>query len=341
MSLSRRLYLEQMGITLWQRRDITSSQGADLVPDTPTVAKTTVATTTQPDAMTIKTETLNELAPIQFAQEPVIQKPVVQEPDPLIQPPATVENTEAMMLEPPPAWLDIPPEVDFDDGFEPVFPEGLAEPEVPDMPPAQAIIDPWVKRAQDISQLDWDALQQQVSACQDCPLAQTRQHTVFGMGNKQANWLLIGEASGSDEDRLGEPFVGRAGKLLNAMLTAVGANREQVYIANTVKCHPPHNRDPNAPEIKRCAPFLERQIQLLQPRLILALGKVAAQRLLQTEAAMASFRQQQYTYGENKIPLLVTYHPAYLLRRPKEKAKAWEDLLRAITLVPVTGQDSP
>ena len=178
----------------------------------------------------------------------------------------------------------------------------------------------------DVTTLDWPALAQQVANCQLCELHATRTQAVFGVGNQQADWLIIGEAPGADEDRQGEPFVGRAGQLLNAMLKAIGLSREQVYIANILKCRPPNNRDPRPEEAACCSPYLQRQIELIQPKLILALGRIAAQRLLQTNTSLARLRGQVHTLETTQSPVIVTYHPAYLLRSPAEKRKAWEDL---------------
>ena len=183
--------------------------------------------------------------------------------------------------------------------------------------------------AGEVASLDWNALEQRVAGCTLCGLQETRTQTVFGVGSHTADWLFIGEAPGRDEDAQGEPFVGRAGQLLNNMLRAVGLSREQVYIANVLKCRPPKNRDPKPIEADCCEPYLKRQIALLKPRIIIALGRIAAQNLLRTAAPIGKMRGQQYVYADTGIPLLVTYHPAYLLRSPLEKRKAWEDLLRA------------
>lgn len=182
----------------------------------------------------------------------------------------------------------------------------------------------------DTGQLDWDALRARVSQCTLCGLEKTRTQTVFGVGNRQAKLLLVGEAPGANEDLQGEPFVGRAGQLLNAMLHAIGMRREDVYIANILKCRPPGNRDPDPFEVKCCTPYLERQIALLQPTLILGLGRIAAQYLLNTTVALGKLRNQIFTFGVSKTPLMVTYHPAYLLRSPREKAKAFADLCQAV-----------
>jgi len=173
---------------------------------------------------------------------------------------------------------------------------------------------------------DWPQLRARVAACTRCGLAATRTQTVFGVGSLDADWLVVGEAPGADEDREGEPFVGRAGQLLNAMLRAIGLAREAVYIANVLKCRPPHNRDPQSAETAECLPFLERQIELLKPKIMLAVGRIAAQTLLRTDAPLARLRQRVHRYGPGNVPLVVTYHPAYLLRTPAEKRKAWEDL---------------
>ncbi|MBA2490443.1 MAG: uracil-DNA glycosylase [Gammaproteobacteria bacterium] len=185
----------------------------------------------------------------------------------------------------------------------------------------------------DVAQLDWNALEQRVAGCTLCGLQETRTQTVFGVGSHTADWLFVGEAPGRDEDAQGEPFVGRAGQLLNNMLRALGLSREQVFIANVLKCRPPKNRDPKPIEAACCEPYLKRQIALLRPKIIIALGRIAAQNLLRTDTPIGKMRGHQYVYADTGIPLLVTYHPAYLLRSPLEKRKAWEDLLRAKKLV--------
>jgi uracil-DNA glycosylase len=174
---------------------------------------------------------------------------------------------------------------------------------------------------------DWDGLRTQVAGCTACEqLCKARTQTVFGVGHTQAEWLIIGEAPGAEEDRQGEPFVGRAGQLLNAMLLAIGLPRETVYIANILKCRPPGNRDPRPEEVSNCLPFLSRQIALLRPKVMLAVGRIAAQNLLATDAPLARLRGKLHRFGEADTPLVVTYHPAYLLRTPADKRKAWEDL---------------
>ena len=173
---------------------------------------------------------------------------------------------------------------------------------------------------------DWTQLRERVAGCTRCGLCATRTQTVFGVGNVHADWLIVGEAPGAEEDARGEPFVGRAGQLLNAMLRAIGLAREQVYIANVLKCRPPQNRDPASSETTECLPFLQRQIELLQPKILLVVGRIAAQNLLETTAPLGRLRQQVHSFGASRVPVVVTYHPAYLLRAPADKRKSWEDL---------------
>ncbi len=177
--------------------------------------------------------------------------------------------------------------------------------------------------------LGWDDLRAVVSECRRCDLHSSRTQTVFGVGNRAARWMFIGEAPGAEEDRQGEPFVGRAGQLLTSMLRALGLQREDVYIANVLKCRPPGNRDPRPEEARTCRVYLERQIELLDPALIVAVGRVAAQTLLGTDAALAKLRGRVHGLGARQRPLVVVYHPAYLLRSPGEKRKAWLDLVQA------------
>lgn len=184
---------------------------------------------------------------------------------------------------------------------------------------------PEADRAARIAQLDWTELAREVAACTACGLCRTRKQTVFGVGDVAADWMIVGEAPGAEEDARGEPFVGQAGRLLDNMLAAIGLNRhEGVYIANVLKCRPPGNRNPAPDEVAQCLPFLEHQIDLVHPALIVAMGRAAAQTLLGTEASIASLRGRLHRH--RGVPLIVTYHPAYLLRTPADKAKAWEDL---------------
>jgi DNA polymerase len=177
----------------------------------------------------------------------------------------------------------------------------------------------------DPSILDWQELAAEVSGCRRCELCTGRTQTVFGVGDRRARLMVVGEAPGAEEDRQGEPFVGRAGRLLNAMLRSAGLGREQVFIANILKCRPPRNRDPQPAEVVECMPYLLRQIELVSPALVLCVGRIAAQNLLGSDATLGRLRGSLH-HLPSGVPVLVTYHPAYLLRSPGEKRKAWEDL---------------
>lgn len=180
-------------------------------------------------------------------------------------------------------------------------------------------------------ELGWDELRDCVADCTRCALHQGRTQTVFGVGNRESRWMIIGEAPGAEEDRRGEPFVGKAGKLLDEMLRAIGLAREQVFIANILKCRPPNNRDPHVDEVGACRSYLERQIELVDPAIILAVGRIAAQNLLGTDSPVGRMRGRRHSLGD--VPLVVTYHPAYLLRSPSQKRKAWDDLCLARTII--------
>ncbi|SDB97466.1 uracil-DNA glycosylase [Paraburkholderia lycopersici] len=260
---------------------------------------------------------------------------------PLGEPPlAEVSATEARMEQPeptephrsaartmspakpvPPASDEPPPLTEddfawFDAVAEPIVPAAVA--------PAQT----GAAARDDVATLDWDALAERVASCTRCRLCEKRTNTVFGVGDREADWMLIGEAPGENEDRLGEPFVGQAGKLLDNMLRALSLARgENVYIANVIKCRPPGNRNPEPDEVARCEPYLQRQVALVKPKIIVALGRFAAQSLLKTDGSIASLRGRVHEY--EGVPVIVTYHPAYLLRSLHDKAKAWSDLCLA------------
>jgi uracil-DNA glycosylase family 4 len=196
--------------------------------------------------------------------------------------------------------------------------------------PSSASEDP---RAARIAALGWDALIAEAAACRACPLGERRKQAVFGVGYRHAEWMLVGEAPGAEEDARGEPFVGQAGKLLDNMLASIGLTREgetpqSVFIANVLKCRPPGNRNPEPAEVAQCEPFLRRQVELVNPRVILVMGRFAAQALLGTDASIASLRGQAHhiDVGGRRVPVVVTYHPAYLLRNLGDKAKSWADL---------------
>lgn len=204
--------------------------------------------------------------------------------------------------------------------------------------PAEAYDEPYREEEQDedgyeevlrlprVADLDWPELAERVADCRLCGLSETRTNTVFGVGDRQARLMVIGEAPGADEDRQGEPFVGRAGQLLTAMMQAIGLPRDQIYIANVLKCRPPGNRDPHVDEVAACQPYLNRQVALIRPKLILSVGGVSAKNLLGTDLSVGRLRGRVHEYAPTGTPLMVTYHPAYLLRRPEEKAKSWKDL---------------
>jgi len=234
------------------------------------------------------------------------------------------------LFEPPASVASSPPDT--------AAPNALARTPSPALagaasPPAAAI----VSLRPEIATLDWPSLRDAVAACQACALGQSRQQTVFGVGHPRAHWMIVGEAPGEQEDRQGEPFVGPAGQLLDNMLRALGLTRDeapperQVFIANTLKCRPPRNRNPDPAETAQCAPFLERQIALVQPRLILAMGRFAAQALLASDEPLGRLRGRVHRY--RGVPVVATYHPAYLLRTLADKARAWEDLCLAATVV--------
>jgi DNA polymerase len=200
--------------------------------------------------------------------------------------------------------------------------------DVPGGTPAAARENSFDANVASIATLDWDALSARVASCERCRLCEKRTNTVFGVGDRNADWMLIGEAPGENEDRQGEPFVGQAGKLLDNMLRALTLARDtNVYIANVIKCRPPGNRNPEPDEVARCEPYLQRQVALVKPKLIVALGHFAAQSLLKTDASISSLRGRVHEY--EGVPVIVTYHPAYLLRSLPDKAKAWADLCLA------------
>jgi uracil-DNA glycosylase family 4 len=186
-------------------------------------------------------------------------------------------------------------------------------------------IQPWHLKNQP-AQDEWTSLRTEIANCTLCGLDKTRTQTVFGVGDRNAKLMIIGEAPGFNEDQQGEPFVGRAGQLLDAMLASIGFSREEVYIANILKCRPPNNRDPLPEEVNLCTPFLSKQIALLNPRLLLAVGRIASHFLLNTKLPLGQLRGKIHSYGALNTPLIITYHPAYLLRTPADKRKAYQDL---------------
>ncbi|MDR8731877.1 uracil-DNA glycosylase [Burkholderia pseudomultivorans] len=230
---------------------------------------------------------------------------------------ASAQRQPAASTEPMPPALDAPPAAEDDfawfDAAPPGDPVAPAESRAAQTP---------------VAMLDWDALAARVADCTRCRLCEKRTNTVFGVGDREADWMLVGEAPGENEDKQGEPFVGQAGKLLDNMLRSLSLERgRNVYIANVIKCRPPGNRNPEPDEVARCEPYLQRQVALVKPKLIVALGRFAAQTLLKTDASIASLRGRVHAY--EGVPVIVTYHPAYLLRSLQDKSKAWADLCLA------------
>ena len=223
----------------------------------------------------------------------------------------------------------------------PPAPHSVSEARIVEKPDAPAVRSPLAgSNRPNLALMDWDELERTVAGCRACALCETRTHTVFGVGSRQAAWMIVGEAPGEQEDLQGEPFVGAAGQLLDRMLAAAGLTRHTasadtrlhpVYIANTLKCRPPRNRNPQPQELQQCEPYLVRQIELLQPRLIVAMGRFAVQTLLNSQEPIGRLRAR--VHQARSIPTVVTYHPAYLLRNPQDKAKAWEDLCLALQTV--------
>lgn len=218
--------------------------------------------------------------------------------------------------------------------YEPSVMTAMLQPSLPDQDPVPRVMEGLVVQRPtippDLAALDWEELSQRVAQCSACSLHKTRLNPVFGVGNRQSEWLVVGEAPGADEDQQGEPFVGRAGQLLNAMLVAMKLKRESIYIANILKSRPPDNRDPLPSEVLACEPYLWQQIALLRPKIILCLGRVAAQNLLKTTKPLGQLRG--VLHRVDGIPTIITYHPAYLLRSPSQKSKAWEDLCLAMQI---------
>ncbi|CAE6703214.1 hypothetical protein R69927_01494 [Paraburkholderia domus] len=331
--------LEEFGLApLWVRRGMAVQEAAVEVAIEQGVASATASVARRDDPPATKRE-LSPSALAEDARRPAIRVSEAQQADSpqamqardqgdRREPSAQQQGQQGRMQAPvearppsqpsrtpePPA-VEMPPDDDFawfDD--LPTHPGTEARAETPEPPSIQT--------------LDWDALSARVAACERCRLCEKRTNTVFGVGDRNADWMLIGEAPGENEDRLGEPFVGQAGKLLDNMLRSLTLARERnVYIANVIKCRPPGNRNPEPDEVARCEPYLQRQVALVKPKLIVALGRFAAQSLLKTDASISSLRGRVHEY--EGVPVIVTYHPAYLLRSLPDKAKAWADLCLA------------
>ena len=264
---------------------------------------------------------------------------------------AWTERQQAMLREmglrvwAPALLADMPAQPAAPSAAQPPLPPPRSAP----LPPIQALVPMAVAAVPDspntlVAGLDWPALRQAVVECRACTLCQGRRQTVFGVGHHQAHWMVVGEAPGEQEDAQGEPFVGASGRLLDKMLAALGLTRamsdppnppRQVYIANTLKCRPPGNRNPTPEELLRCQPFLQRQVELVQPKVILAMGRFAVQSLLDSSLPIGQLRGKVHAW--RGVPLVVTYHPAYLLRTPADKGRAWADLCLAASVAEATG----
>ena len=304
----QRLMLREMGIRLWTPLAAAHAEPASAADAS---AAHTVAYPTT-DATSDRAAALAQAQP--GARALRVAEPVARFPDTaaVVRPPST----------------RVAPQPQPQPQFAAPVPDAAATP-APDAPDAARITT--------IASADWPALRDAVDACQACELHRTRRQTVFGVGHMQAHWMIVGEAPGEREDAIGEPFVGDSGRLLDNMLRALQLTRapstpeRQVYIANTLKCRPPRNRNPEAHELARCEPFLVRQIELIRPRIILAMGRFAVQALLRSDEPVGRLRGRVHRY--QGVPLVVTYHPAYLLRNPTDKARAWDDLCLAAQLV--------
>ncbi|VWB58610.1 uracil-DNA glycosylase [Burkholderia lata] len=316
--------LEEMGLAqIWVRRGQSADEGVDerAAAEAPAAAQTGAAHA----APAVATE-----RPARIARTPVQDEA----------PPTVARSVDASPVREP-----VAPSRRVDDGDRAPAPVASADtmPPMDDMPPAGPDDFAWFDAAPPgdpvpaaesrpagtpVAALDWDALAARVADCTLCRLCEKRTNTVFGVGDREADWMLIGEAPGENEDKQGEPFVGQAGKLLDNMLQSLSLKRgDNVYIANVIKCRPPGNRNPEPDEVASCEPYLQRQVALVKPKLIVALGRFAAQTLLKTDASIASLRGRVHAY--EGVPVIVTYHPAYLLRSLQDKSKAWADLCLA------------
>ncbi|PWV65812.1 uracil-DNA glycosylase [Plasticicumulans acidivorans] len=335
MSERHRRYLEALGIPLWLARR--------------PLAGSATAPAAEPDALQVAATVADSPAAASAAEAVSIEMPVPAVPVVMAQvtpPVASAVEAVAGSAEPPVAadmptdaggdiasddWAPFaPPDADADYaylGAAADFDDAAFAGDV-DAGPVSAGAAPIDDRRARIARMDWDELAEAVRGCTACPLCESRRQTVFGVGRHDAAWMIVGEAPGRDEDLQGEPFVGQAGQLLNEMLFAVGRRRDDVFIANVLKCRPPNNRDPLPAEVVACKPFLDRQLALVRPRLVLSVGRISAQNLLGSDAPVGKLRGRVHRYGE--VPLVVTYHPAYLLRSPAEKRRSWDDLELAL-----------
>jgi uracil-DNA glycosylase len=304
----RRLaYLEAMGVSVWEpRAPLVAMPEAVAAMPVPVERTESVVESVEPESSAMSAPALDERASSQPVAT-VESQPIAEHP-PTKDVPRTVPDLEPLLF---PDWDEA---ADYSSALLDEW-DAMGHP-----PTAEA------EAVNPIERMDWDALDAAVRGCRACRLWETRTKTVFGVGDRRADLMIIGEAPGADEDSQGEPFVGRAGQLLTRMLAAIGFSREQVYIANVLKCRPPGNRDPKPDEALACQAYLHRQVALIEPKIILSVGRISAQHLLKTETPVGQLRGRWFEYGPARIPLRVTYHPAYLLRSPEQKSKAWDDL---------------
>ncbi|MEX3946409.1 uracil-DNA glycosylase family protein [Paraburkholderia sp. EG287B] len=318
MSLDE-IALEELGLApRWVRKEARGAAPLEAAREDEVVAPSSAVTRAEAEAQMAPAVPVVQTTRPVAAPQPAEARPAAEERSQPSQPVTRAASPSTLAPhssdEPPPltdedfAW--------FDTVAQPVLPHD-AEPDQAGGAPRN-----------DVATLDWDALAERVASCTRCRLCEKRTNTVFGVGDREADWMLIGEAPGENEDRQGEPFVGQAGKLLDNMLRALSLARgENVYIANVIKCRPPGNRNPEPDEVARCEPYLQRQVALVKPKIIVALGRFAAQSLLKADGSIASLRGRVHEY--EGVPVIVTYHPAYLLRSLHDKAKAWTDLCLA------------
>lgn len=317
-------YLKAIGIDVYRSRRVRSlpraeGHDAQVSPAQPPQQAPTIAVEPEPASATGST--------------PVVERLVEQLPDAAVEPPAR-QSSESMPMVVDPAADSVPPSADQPPlfGDEPPPPESPYAPSVA-MEALDESAQPPAPPANPVASMDWNTLRESVASCEQCELCKTRTQSVFGVGDTTARVMVVGEAPGQDEDRQGEPFVGRAGKLLDLMLKAAGFERKDVFIANILKCRPPNNRDPKAEEALACRAYLNRQIELVGPDVILAVGRVSAQNLLDSQQAIGRLRGTVHRLPGSGVPVVVTYHPAYLLRSPSEKHKSWSDLQRMMGLL--------
>jgi len=314
-NVRRRAYLEAMGIDVWQHR-VGQRLAADAAPAATIPSASTVIPAREQQAKDPGKGT---------AQAPARQSPAVAAQDTSTEPVTGSQTNNALNPSPATAYEHTaltPPETARESAALAHAGQHQAAPGMSVKPPAGRDDPPTLAE-----------LQQQAAACTRCELHTGRLQSVFGDGNPRADWMFVGEAPGAEEDRQGLPFVGPAGQLLNAMLTAIGLQRDQVYIANLVKCRPPRNRDPKPQELVSCQSFINAQLAIIQPRIIIALGRFAAQSLIGSTDSIGRLRTGTHTHAASGTTVIATYHPAYLLRSPVEKSKSWRDLLRAREIV--------